>query len=40
MNEQSDVAKEHYVEIVNLRKQLGEMNDQIALCNDKRLICK
>ena len=30
MNEQSDVAKEHFVEIVNLRKQLAEANDQMA----------
>ncbi len=30
MNEQSDVAKEHFVEIVNLRKQLAETNDQMA----------
>ena len=30
MNEQSSVAKEHFVEIVNLRKQLAEANDQIA----------
>ena len=30
MNEQSDAAKEHFVEIVNLRKQLAETNDQMA----------
>ncbi len=30
MNEQSDVAKEHFVESVNLRKQLAEANDQMA----------
>lgn len=30
MNEQSDAAKEHFVEIVNLRKQLAEANDQMA----------
>ena len=30
MNEQSDLAKEHFVEIVNLRKQLAEANDQMA----------
>ena len=37
MNEQSDVAKEHFVEIVNLRKQLGEMNDQIAAMQRQRV---
>ena len=30
MNEQSDASKEHYVEVLNLRKELGELQNQIA----------
>ena len=30
MNEQSDASKEHYVEVVNLRKEIAELNNQIA----------
>lgn len=30
MNEQSDVSKEHYVEAVNLRNEVGELQSQIA----------
>ena len=30
MNEQSDASKEHYVEVLNLRKELGELKNQIA----------
>ena len=30
MNEQSDVSKEHYVEAVNLRNEVGELQNQIA----------
>ena len=30
MNEQSDVSKEHYVEAVNLRNEIGELKNQIA----------
>ena len=29
MNEQSDVSKEHYVEAVNLRNEIGELQNQI-----------
>ena len=30
MNEQSDVSKEHYVEVINLRNEIGEIQNQIA----------
>ena len=30
MNEQSDVSKEHYVEAVNLRNEVGELQSKIA----------
>ena len=30
MNEQSDVSKEHYVEVINLRNEIGELQNQIA----------
>jgi hypothetical protein len=30
MNQQSDASKEHYVEVLNLRKELGELQNQIA----------
>ena len=30
MNEQSDASKEHYVEVLNLRKELDELQNQIA----------
>ena len=30
INEQSDASKEHYVEVLNLRKELGELQNQIA----------
>ena len=30
MNEQSDDAKQHYVEVVNLRNQIAEMQNNIA----------
>ncbi len=30
MNEQTDEAKQHYVEVVNLRKQIAEMQNQVA----------
>ena len=30
MNEQSDVSKEHYVEAVNLRNEVGELQSQIS----------
>ena len=30
MNEQSEVSKEHYVEAVNLRNEVGELRSQIA----------
>ena len=30
MNEQSDVSKEHYVEVINLRNEIGELQNQIV----------
>ena len=30
MNEQSDVSKEHYVEVINLRNEIGEIQNQIV----------
>ena len=30
MNEQSDASKEHYVEVINLRNEIGELQNQIA----------
>ena len=30
MNEQSDVSKEHYVEVINLRNEIGELQTQIV----------
>ena len=30
MNEQSDASKEHYVEVINLRNEIGELKNQIA----------
>ena len=30
MNKQSEVSKEHYVEAVNLRNEIGELKNQIA----------
>ena len=30
MNEQSDVSKEHYVEAVNLRNEIGELQNHIV----------
>ena len=30
MNEQSDASKEHYVEVINLRTEIGELQNQIA----------
>ena len=30
MNEQSDASKEHYVEAINLRNEIGELQNQIA----------
>ena len=30
MNEQSEVSKEHYVEAVNLRNEIGDLKNQIA----------
>lgn len=30
MNEQTDDAKQHYVEVVNLRNQIAEMQNQVA----------
>ena len=30
MNEQSDASKEHYVEVINLRNEIGEIQNQIA----------
>ena len=30
MNEQSDVSKEHYLEAVNLRNEVGELQSQIS----------
>ncbi|MGB1718958.1 MAG: hypothetical protein ACPHO6_12410 [Candidatus Latescibacterota bacterium] len=30
MNEQSDDAKQHYVEVVNLRNQIAEMQNNLA----------
>ena len=30
MNEQSVASKEHYVEVVNLRNEIGEIQNQIA----------
>ena len=30
MNEQSDVSKEHYVEVVNLRREIADLQNQIA----------
>ena len=30
MNEQSDVSKEHYVEAINLRNEIGELQNQIV----------
>ena len=30
MNEQSNVSKEHYVEVINLRNEIGELQNQIA----------
>tara|TARA_R100001129_G_C5196493_1_gene212416 strand:+ start:227 stop:490 length:264 start_codon:yes stop_codon:yes gene_type:complete len=30
INEQSDVSKEHYVEAVNLRNEVGELQSQIS----------
>ena len=29
MNEQSDASKEHYVEVINLRNEIGELQNQI-----------
>ena len=30
MNEQSDASKEHYVEVINLRNEIGELQNQIV----------
>ena len=30
INEQTDAAKEHYVEVLNLRKEIGELQNQIS----------
>jgi len=30
MNEQSDASKEHYVEVVNLRREIADLQNQIA----------
>ena len=30
MNEQSDVSKEHFVEVISLRNEIGEIQNQIA----------
>ena len=30
INEQGQVAKEHYVEVMNLRKEIGELHNQVA----------
>ena len=30
MNEQSDASKEHYVEVINLRNEIGELQNQNA----------
>ena len=30
MNEQSDASKEHYVEVITLRNEIGELQNQIA----------
>ncbi len=30
INEQTDAAKEHYVEVLNLRKEIGELHNQIS----------
>jgi cell fate (sporulation/competence/biofilm development) regulator YmcA (YheA/YmcA/DUF963 family) len=30
INEQSDASKEHYVEVINLRNEIGELQNQIA----------
>jgi len=30
MNEQSDASKKHYVEVINLRNEIGELQNQIA----------
>ena len=30
MNEQSDVSKEHYVEVINLRNEIGDLQNQIV----------
>ena len=30
MNEQSDVAKEHYIEVVNLHNEISELRNQIV----------
>ena len=30
MNEQSDASKEHYIEAINLRNEIGELQNQIA----------
>ena len=30
MNEQSNASKEHYVEVINLRNEIGEIQNQIA----------
>ena len=37
INEQSDAAKEHYVEAVNLRKQLAELNNQLVAMQRQRV---
>ena len=37
INEQSDAAKEHYVEAVNLRKQLAELDNQLAAMQRQRV---
>ena len=30
MNEQSDVSKEHFVEVISLRSEIGELQNQIV----------
>ena len=37
MNEQSDASKEHYVEVVNLRREIADLQNQIATAQRRAL---